>query len=711
MKKHFLPLIAVISLFTVFLNSCSGGSDKEVSPEFNLYDQSGETLKSLSVSKDASETVIRAYSNVVWTLASNVSWINVTPASGKPGAAQLKVAVSANAEKSVRTGAVSFTAGSLRYELSIFQAASDGSSEPEDVPKADLLNVKFFNDGSAYDISGNDISVTEVSGSSMVNYYSDLYSRYISHFNHTPGDEISEGYYKADYSSCPKFINGLSDGHSLEILFRPDQKSSGSSEIKMFSSMQSGGTGFLISKASKGTQLTFLPNVSTSGSSNWIWTGSGINPEAGRYYHAVGVWNKDAGKSYIYVDGELKGTQTASGSFVPPSSKDCYWFGIGADAGKSGGEAAWKGDIVLARVYDDPLTADQVKALYDAVKIDQPSESINISDISFLTPCQIAESYKYYIYGSGFKSGDSIELESLANENSKFECTAVTGSGFIKAAIPIGFVSGNYRIMLKRAGLQYPLGSVSMTVTDNPVNIGNTKVIAHRGYHTTGAAENSVEALRKAQELGVYGSEFDVWITTDGVVVVNHNATVGTNAKRIENSTYDDIKDITLSNGEKLPTLADFLEQGKKSTTTKLILEVKTHTQRADNNRVVDSVMTAVTAAGMDERMVYIAFDYDNCKRILAAKPDAIVMYLNGDKSPSTVLADGIKGIDYSSSVLTNHPEWLTEASRKGVLVNVWTVDDSQGMLKYISAGVDFITTNNPDVLKSLIGKTYISKD
>ncbi|MCI1640627.1 MAG: hypothetical protein LKI42_05070 [Bacteroidales bacterium] len=711
MKKHFLPLIAVISLFAGFLNSCSGDTDKEVSPEFNLYDQSGETLKSLSVSKDSSETVIRAYSNVAWTLASNVSWINVTPASGKSGAAQLKIAVSANAEKSVRTGAVSFTAGSLKYDLSISQAASDGSSEPEDVPKADLLNVKFFNDGSAYDISGNDISVTEVPGASMVNYYSDLYSRYISHFNHTPGEEISEGYYKADYSSSSKFINGLADGHSLEILFRADQKSSGSSEIKMFSAMQSGGTGFLISKASRGTQLTFLPNVSTSGSSNWIWTGSGINPEAGRYYHAVGVWNKEAGKTYIYVDGELKGTQTASGSFVPPSSTDCYWFGIGADAGTGGGEAAWKGDIVLARVYDDPLTAGQVKALYDAVKIDQPSGSVNISDISFLTQCQIAESYKYYIYGSGFKSGDSIELESLSNENSKFECATVTGSGFIKAAIPAGFVSGDYRIMLKRAGLQYPLGSVSMTVTDNPVNIGNTKVIAHRGYHTTGAAENSVEALGKAQELGVYGSEFDVWITTDGVVVVNHNATVGADSKRIENSAYDDIKDITLSNGEKLPTLADFLEQGKKSTTTKLILEIKTHTLRADNNRVVDSVMTAVTAAGMDDRMVYIAFDYDNCKRILAAKPDAVVMYLNGDKSPSTVLADGIKGIDYSSSVLTNRPDWITEARQKGVFVNVWTVDDSQEMLKYISAGVDFITTNNPDVLKSLIGKTYISKD
>ena len=39
-------------------------------------------------------------------------------------------------------------------------------------------------------------------------------------------------------------------------------------------------------------------------------------------------------------------------------------------------------------------------------------------------------------------------------------------------------------------------------------------------YHKDGAAQNSVAALAKAQELGIYGSEFDVWITADGKVHV-----------------------------------------------------------------------------------------------------------------------------------------------------------------------------------------------
>ena len=99
-----------------------------------------------------------------------------------------------------------------------------------------------------------------------------------------------------------------------------DEASDGSKEIKPFSSMEKGGTGFLITKVAKGTDITFLPNISTNGSSNWIWTQSGVTPEAGKYYHIVGVWNKEEKKTYIYVDGQLKGSADANGEFVFPSS-------------------------------------------------------------------------------------------------------------------------------------------------------------------------------------------------------------------------------------------------------------------------------------------------------------------------------------------------------------------------------------------------------
>ena len=52
-----------------------------------------------------------------------------------------------------------------------------------------------------------------------------------------------------------------------------------------------------------------------------------------------------------------------------------------------------------------------------------------------------------------------------------------------------------------------------------------TGIVAHRGFwncEEAGYAKNSVAALRCAQEAGFWGSEFDVNMTSDGVLIVYH---------------------------------------------------------------------------------------------------------------------------------------------------------------------------------------------
>ena len=63
------------------------------------------------------------------------------------------------------------------------------------------------------------------------------------------------------------------------------------------------------------------------------------------------------------------------------------------------------------------------------------------------------------------------------------------------------------------------LAALSASAADHDV-----KVIAHRGYWTApGSAQNSIDALAQAAKAGCYGSEFDVWMTSDSVIVVNHD--------------------------------------------------------------------------------------------------------------------------------------------------------------------------------------------
>lgn len=584
----------------------------------------------------------------------------------------------------------------------------DSGGEPL-LPTADLLDVVFRNDGSAMDNSPSATPVRALEGTAMMTYYNDLYSRYAAHFNHTPGTSVNEGFYKADYSANKQFQDALADGHTLEALFKLDEKSDGSAELKMFSSMSSGGTGFLISKADKGTELTFLPNVSTTGKSNWIWTKSGINPEAGRYYHVVGVWNKQEAKTYIYVDGELKGTMDAPGNYVPPTTTTSYWFGIGVDASATVGQNAWKGDVAIARVYDAPLTAEKVKALWETVKRDQQPAAINITGLLYLSGCEVGADYTYTLYGKGFAAGDRIRFEPLAGSAGAFTLDGSAAAESLSVRIPNGFASGRYRMVLMRGQNQYPLGITQLTYSNNPARVAKPRVIAHRGYHKDGAAQNSVAALAKAQELGIYGSEFDVWITADGKVVINHDSTVPGSSLVIENVNYDQIKDLTLANGEKLPTLDDYLEQATKNADTKLILEIKRHSSAANNARAADAVIEAVKAKGLTDRVEYIAFDYTTCKRIVNALPGAMVQYLNGDLAPAAVRQDGIGGIDYRFSAYSGNPGWVKEAHANGMVTNVWTVDTVQDMMTCIAWGMDFITTNNPETLKELLTRTFVS--
>ena len=192
-------------------------------------------------------------------------------------------------------------------------------------------------------------------------------------------------------------------------------------------------------------------------------------------------------------------------------------------------------------------------------------------------------------------------------------------------------------------------------------------------------------------------------------MVINHDATYPTDAAshRIEESNLSDLSDIRLSNGESVPKLEDFLEIIAKGD-VHLVIEIKTHSTEARNFACVDSCMAKVSRYGLDDKVDWIAFSYDNCRRIATARPKATVEYLNGDMAPVAVYAAGINGIDYKTTKLRD--DWIAEAHRLGMVVNVWTVDSEGDMLTYIGKGVDFITTNQPQTCLSLLEKEYIEK-
>lgn len=230
---------------------------------------------------------------------------------------------------------------------------------------------------------------------------------------------------------------------------------------------------------------------------------------------------------------------------------------------------------------------------------------------------------------------------------------------------------------------------------------GQTRVIAHRGYWTAdGSAQNSLTALEKAQELGVYGSEFDVSLTADGVPVVNHDDSI--QGICIETAAYADLQTLKLKNGETLPTLEAYLEAGKKDPDTRLILEIKPHQRVVNEDRAVRAVLYLVDRHDVADQVEYISFSMNICKELIRQAPAAQVAYLRGEVSPADLKVLGFTGLDYHESVFDLHPRWIQEAQELGLTVNVWTVNDPVRMAALREAGVDFITTDKPAELKQL---------
>jgi Glycerophosphoryl diester phosphodiesterase len=233
---------------------------------------------------------------------------------------------------------------------------------------------------------------------------------------------------------------------------------------------------------------------------------------------------------------------------------------------------------------------------------------------------------------------------------------------------------------------------------------GETKVIAHRGFwKADGAAQNSIKALQAAQAAEFYGSEFDVWITADEVAVINHDGVIG--GIDIASTNYAVMKDCTLSNGETLPLLSEYLELGKAHPACKLILEIKPHPSPELDRRAVEITAAMVTDMDLEAQVEYISFSLGICTALREKFPDAIISYLGGEQSPAAIKAMGLSGIDYHYTVFQKNPQWVTEAKDLGLIVNAWTVNTEALMREMLKIGVDFITTDEPLLLKGLLQK------
>ena len=228
-----------------------------------------------------------------------------------------------------------------------------------------------------------------------------------------------------------------------------------------------------------------------------------------------------------------------------------------------------------------------------------------------------------------------------------------------------------------------------------------TKIIAHRGaWKEFNLPENSIASLEKAIELKCDGAEFDVRRTLDGVLVVNHDPVYF--GDTIQTNTYAYLNRNKLSNGESLPTLEDYFLKGTQDKhKTLLICEIKA----AIKDKEQDYLATIETLAlakkiKIEKRIVYISFSQDILRWIKEKQPKATVLYLESDMTIDAIVQNKFDGINLHYTSFKMNSQLSTTAKNAGLKIGSWTVNELSDLAILQEQGVEWITTNQPQLFQ-----------
>lgn len=256
-------------------------------------------------------------------------------------------------------------------------------------------------------------------------------------------------------------------------------------------------------------------------------------------------------------------------------------------------------------------------------------------------------------------------------------------------------------------------------------------VIAHRGGKDL-APENTLEAFRNASEIGADVLEYDVHITADGHLVVNHDDTVDrtTNGSgNINKMTLKEVKALDAGyhfedetgeysyrgTGVQIPTVEEvFSEFGDK----KHLIELKDTNMPVMYDALIDEMWNHIQDYDMKENVLIASFDHDiNLKfkdisngevaigageeetRQFVMMHKAFLNALYQPKASAFQLPTEREGYDLADWKL------IRGANNRGMHVYYWTINEEETMKELIELGAHGIMTDDPRLLLNVLSE------
>ena len=234
---------------------------------------------------------------------------------------------------------------------------------------------------------------------------------------------------------------------------------------------------------------------------------------------------------------------------------------------------------------------------------------------------------------------------------------------------------------------------------------GRPVAIAHRGGGRE-AEENTWPAFENAIRLGYTHLELDVHATRDGKVVVHHDPALTRmtgDPRALADLTWAELRQIRTHKGAELPLLADLLDRWPHA---QVNIDPK-------SDAVVEPLITLLKILKAAPRIGIGSFKPHRTRALRAAFPDmpwspahtgVAALWFRTHLLPAPRPAFPLVQVPTQfKSIPIVTPRLIAAAHKRGIKVQVWTIDDPAAMHELLDMGVDGLMTDRPTVLKQVL--------
>lgn len=226
--------------------------------------------------------------------------------------------------------------------------------------------------------------------------------------------------------------------------------------------------------------------------------------------------------------------------------------------------------------------------------------------------------------------------------------------------------------------------------------------LGHRGVRGE-LPENTLAAFQAALGGGLDGLETDVQRTRDGALVLVHDFVV--EGVRVTEASESAVRQAV----PQMATLDELLELVRAHPGTLLNVELKTLGWR--DGRLARAVAEALVASGLQDRLVVSSFSAVALARFRRHAPGIRTAYLWAEQDPVPWIARSPwpAALVHADALHPHHaavsPERAERWRRRGLMVNVWTVNAADDVARVVAAGVDGVMADDPPALLRALGR------